>query len=134
MPEPWYFVHSLEHGRIEIQYSPDLSEADQLALKGVFDESPDGMLLFPNSEMPYDVAVTAWTQLLGCPKYDGRRHPGRDPRLPRHLPRPRPRAAADDRLGLNLPIGGSIGLHADPDLQTLTRPANPSPGEACSSS
>ena len=71
MPETWYFVHSMEHGRIEIQYSPDLSEADQLALKGVFDQLPDGMLLFPNSEMPYDVAVTAWTQLLGCPKYDG---------------------------------------------------------------
>ena len=61
----------MEHGRIEIQYSPELSEADQLALKGVFDERPDGILMFPNSEMPYDVAVTAWTQLLGCPKYDG---------------------------------------------------------------
>ena len=71
MPETWYFVHSMEHGRIEIQYSPDLPEDDQLALKGVFDERPDGMLLFPNSEMPYDVAVTAWTQLLGCPKYEG---------------------------------------------------------------
>ena len=71
MPEPWYFVHSMEHGRIEIQYSPELSEADQLALKGVFDQLPDGTLMFPNSEMPYEVAVTAWTQLLGCPKYDG---------------------------------------------------------------
>jgi Protein of unknown function (DUF3105) len=71
MPAPWYFVHSLEHGRIEIQYSPDLSEQDQLALKGVFDEDPAGMLFFPNSDMPYDVAVTAWTQLMGCPKYEG---------------------------------------------------------------
>jgi hypothetical protein len=71
MPDPWYFVHSLEHGRIEIQYSPDLSEQDQLALKGVFDESPAGMLFFPNSEMPYDVAVTAWTQLMGCDTYKG---------------------------------------------------------------
>ena len=71
MPDPWYFVHSLEHGRIEIQYSPDLSEQDQLALKGVFDQQPDGVLFFPNSEMPYDVAVTAWTQLMGCDKYEG---------------------------------------------------------------
>jgi hypothetical protein len=71
MPEPWWFVHSLEHGRIEIQYSPDLPEEDQLALKGVFDQRPDGVLLFPNSEMPYEVAVTAWTQLMGCDKYDG---------------------------------------------------------------
>ena len=71
MPEPWYFVHSLEHGRIEIQYSPDLPEEDQLALKGVFDEAPDGMLMFPNDEMPYEVAVTAWTQLMACDKYEG---------------------------------------------------------------
>jgi hypothetical protein len=64
-------VHSLEHGRIEIQYSPDLPEEDQLAIKGVFDEDPEGMLLFPNSEMPYQVAVTAWTNMLGCDRYDG---------------------------------------------------------------
>jgi hypothetical protein len=70
-PEPWWFVHSMEHGRILIQYSPDLPESDQLALKGVFDQRPDGVLFFPNSEMPYDVAVTAWTQLMGCPKYEG---------------------------------------------------------------
>ncbi|HEY8002099.1 MAG: DUF3105 domain-containing protein [Vicinamibacteria bacterium] len=71
MPDPWYFVHSMEHGRIEIQYSPDLPEQDQLALKGVFDQQPDGVLFFPNTEMPYDVAVTAWTQLMGCDKYEG---------------------------------------------------------------
>jgi hypothetical protein len=71
MPAPWYFVHSLEHGRIEIQYSPDLPEEDQLALKGVFDEDPAGMLMFPNSDMPYEVATTAWTQLMGCDRYQG---------------------------------------------------------------
>jgi hypothetical protein len=71
MPEPVNFVHSLEHGRIEIQYSPDLPEEDQLALKGVFDEDPAGMLFFPNPDMPYEVAVTAWTQLMGCDRYQG---------------------------------------------------------------
>jgi Protein of unknown function (DUF3105) len=71
MPDPWYFVHSLEHGRIEIQYSPDLPEEDQLALKGVFDEKPEGVLFFPNPDMPYEVAVTAWTQLMGCKTYEG---------------------------------------------------------------
>jgi hypothetical protein len=71
MPDPVHFVHSLEHGRIEIQYSPDLPEEDQLALKGVFDESPEGMLFFPNPDMPYEVAVTAWTQLMGCESYEG---------------------------------------------------------------
>jgi hypothetical protein len=71
-PEPIYFVHSLEHGRIVIQYSPDLPEAEQLELKGLFDEDFDGMLLFPNPDMPYDVAATAWTQLIGCENYEGR--------------------------------------------------------------
>jgi hypothetical protein len=64
-------VHSLEHGRVAVQYSPDLSEEDQLALKGVFDESPPGMLLFPNPDMPYAVAATAWRQLIGCETYGG---------------------------------------------------------------
>jgi hypothetical protein len=71
MPLPLDFVHSLEHGRVEIQYSPKLSERDQLALKGVFDEAPDGVLLFPNPKMPYEVGVTAWTQLMGCKRYEG---------------------------------------------------------------
>jgi hypothetical protein len=70
-PQPVRFVHSLEHGRIEIQYAPDLPEKNQLGLKGVFDESPPGMLLFPNPQMPYEVAATAWTQLMGCPTYKG---------------------------------------------------------------
>ena len=71
-PDPIHFVHSLEHGRIEIQYSPDLPKEDQLALKSIFDESPGGMLLFPNPDMPYQVAATAWTQLMGCKRYEGR--------------------------------------------------------------
>lgn len=64
-------VHSLEHGRIAIQYSPDLPEEDQLALKGVFDADRGGVDLFPNADMPYDVAVTAWTNLVGCDTYEG---------------------------------------------------------------
>jgi len=64
------FVHSMEHGRVEIQYSSKLPQDQQLALKGVFDEDPAGMLMYPNDEMPYAVAVTAWRQLLGCPEYN----------------------------------------------------------------
>lgn len=64
-------VHSLEHGRVEIQYSPDLSEEEQLEIKGVFEESPQGVIMFPNPDMPYDVAITAWTQLAGCETYEG---------------------------------------------------------------
>ena len=63
-------VHALEHGRIEIHYSPNLPENQQLALKGVFDQDPNGMLLFPDPDMPYDVAVTAWTNMVVCPTYN----------------------------------------------------------------
>lgn len=59
-------VHSLEHGRIAIQYDPALPEAQQLLLKGVFDADPDGIVMFPNPQMPFDVAVTAWGDLMGC--------------------------------------------------------------------
>jgi hypothetical protein len=71
MPAPIDFVHSLEHGRLEIQYSPDLPEEDQLALKGVFDTMYGATLLFPNEDMPYEVAATTWTNLIGCPTYKG---------------------------------------------------------------
>ena len=60
----------MEHGRIEIHYKPSLPEAQQLALKGVFDADPNGMLLYPDPDMPYDVAVTAWTNEVVCPHYN----------------------------------------------------------------
>ncbi len=69
--EPSYVVHSLEHGRVALQYSPDLSEDEQLELKGIFDESPAGVVFFPNPEMPFEVAATTWTQLIGCETYEG---------------------------------------------------------------
>jgi hypothetical protein len=71
MPEEIDFVHSLEHGRLEIQYGPGLAEKDQLALKGLYDSMYGATLLFPNEKMPYAVAATTWTNLLGCDKYEG---------------------------------------------------------------
>ncbi|HEY8082317.1 MAG TPA: DUF3105 domain-containing protein [Solirubrobacterales bacterium] len=71
MPAEIFMVHSLEHGRMEIQYSPELSEADQLELKGLYDTMYGGTLLFPNENMDYAVAATTWTNLLGCREYKG---------------------------------------------------------------
>jgi hypothetical protein len=71
MPGEIFIVHSLEHGRLQIQYSPDLPEEDQLALKGLYETMYGGALLFPNDRMEYAVAATAWTKLLGCPEYKG---------------------------------------------------------------
>lgn len=71
MPEAINLVHTLEHGRLEIQYAPDLPEEAQLELKGLFDTMYGATLLFPNDEMDYEVAATTWTNLLGCPTYEG---------------------------------------------------------------
>ncbi|MEK6251386.1 MAG: DUF3105 domain-containing protein [Actinomycetota bacterium] len=70
-PKEIFFVHSLEHGRMEIQYSPKLAERDQLALRGLYDTLYGGTLLFPNKQMPYKVAATTWTNLIGCKTYKG---------------------------------------------------------------
>jgi len=71
MPGEIFFVHSLEHGRLEIQYSPELPDEDQLALKGLYDTMYKGTLLFPNQNMDYAVAATTWRNLMGCPEYKG---------------------------------------------------------------
>jgi hypothetical protein len=71
MPAEIGIVHTLEHGRLAIQYSPDLPEPDQLELKGLYDTVFGATLLFPNDRMPYEVAATTWTNLLGCPTYKG---------------------------------------------------------------
>lgn len=71
MPEPIDFVHSLEHGRMEIQYYPDLIEKVQREIKGLYDTMYGATLLFPNNEMNYAVAATTWTNLLGCPGWEG---------------------------------------------------------------
>jgi|SRR5215212_1858622 len=70
-PKALDFVHSLEHGRMEIQYSPDLPEKAQQELIGLYDTMYGATLLFPNDKMPYEVAATTWTNLLGCKEYKG---------------------------------------------------------------
>ncbi|HEY0392446.1 MAG TPA: DUF3105 domain-containing protein [Solirubrobacterales bacterium] len=71
MPQEIDFVHSMEHGRLEIQYSPSLSESAQLELIGLYDTMYGATLLFPNENMPYEVAATTWHNLIGCNEYKG---------------------------------------------------------------
>jgi hypothetical protein len=71
MPRLGMAVHPLEHGRIEVQYKPGTPKHTVDQLEALLAEQDDGyhMLLFENTTgMPYAVAATAWTQLLGCPK------------------------------------------------------------------
>jgi hypothetical protein len=70
-PHLGMLVHTLEHGRIDLQYKPGTPAATVGRLEKLVDELDGGyhMLLFQNeTKMPYEVAATAWGHLLGCPK------------------------------------------------------------------
>jgi hypothetical protein len=67
------YVHSLEHGRIELQYRPDAPARVRAALRSVYDEFTHHMLLFPNNTgMAFEVAATAWQHRLGCMHFNSR--------------------------------------------------------------
>jgi len=68
--ENW--VHSLEHGRVEIQYKPGtpartISQLETLGSEP-FNGSPGYQIMVfqNNTKMTYAVAAVAWTHLLGC--------------------------------------------------------------------
>lgn len=63
-------VHAMEHGRVEIWYSPDLPEEQQLAIKGVFDDDPAGVVLVRDPDLPWAVAASGWTNMVGCKDFD----------------------------------------------------------------
>ena len=65
------YVHSLEHGRIELQYKPGSPATVVNALRAVFEHASGHMLLFPNNTgMEFEVAATAWKHRLGCPRFN----------------------------------------------------------------
>jgi hypothetical protein len=53
-------VHTQEHGRIIIWFKPTLPKAERAALKALFDQDSDKMVLVPRANMPYPVAASAW--------------------------------------------------------------------------
>ena len=72
VPEPGKLVHTLEHGRINVQYKPGTPQ-DVVDKLEAFAAEKTGyhILLYENAtDMDAQVAATAWTQLLTCPRYD----------------------------------------------------------------
>jgi hypothetical protein len=73
-PRPENWVHSLEHGRVILQYR--LGSTHVAALEAIFGEDEHHMLLMPNNTgMPYEVAAIAWRNSLVCKTYDARAAP-----------------------------------------------------------
>lgn len=67
--ENW--VHSLEHGRITIQYGPNtpkrtIDELETVASEKLNDTEAYKTLTFQNPALPYAVSVVAWDHFLGC--------------------------------------------------------------------
>ena len=69
-PELGKLVHTLEHGRIDIQYKKGTPATTVAQLETLYNEMDGGyhLLLFENgTDMPFAVAATAWDKQLGCP-------------------------------------------------------------------
>ena len=77
-PAKEHWVHTLEHGRIEIQYAPGITTHQREQLETVGSEKFNGtpgyhVLVFQNNtNMPYKVAAVAWTHVLGCKTFNPR--------------------------------------------------------------
>jgi hypothetical protein len=72
-PKLGMLVHTLEHGRIDVQYKPGTSAQDVKKLEALLAEQNEGyhMLLFENTtNMNAAVAATAWTHSLTCPEFN----------------------------------------------------------------
>jgi hypothetical protein len=70
-PNLGMLVHTLEHGRIDVQYKPGTPAKAVKQLEALLAEQNDGyhMLLFENTTgMDAQVAATAWTHSLTCPE------------------------------------------------------------------
>jgi hypothetical protein len=70
-PNLGMLVHTLEHGRINVQYKKGTPPTDVARLEALLAEQNDGyhMLLYENTTgMEPAIAATAWTQSLTCPK------------------------------------------------------------------
>jgi hypothetical protein len=69
-PSLGQLVHTLEHGRINIQYKKGTPAGDVAKLEALYQDENEGfhMLLYENtSGMDAQVAATAWTHSLTCP-------------------------------------------------------------------
>jgi Protein of unknown function (DUF3105) len=68
VPELGQLVHTLEHGRINLQYKPGTPENTVLQLEALLAETEGyHMLLYENTTgMDAQIAATAWTHSLTC--------------------------------------------------------------------
>lgn len=77
-PAKEHWVHTLEHGRVIVQYRPGTDDATIQKLVAVSQEPLKGssdyhvLIMQNNTDMRYAVAAVAWTHVLGCPRMNDR--------------------------------------------------------------
>jgi hypothetical protein len=77
-PAPENWVHTLEHGRIILQYKPGTPERVRSQLETLFNEDVQGrsgyhmVLLENNTEMDAQVAAVSWTRSITCDEINDR--------------------------------------------------------------
>lgn len=63
-------VHNLEHGGVIIHYGDKVDAATRAQLRAFYDDSPNAMLLAPLPKLGNKIALTAWTHLATCERFD----------------------------------------------------------------
>lgn len=70
-PGDEHLVHALEHGRVIYWFKPNAPASVRGALHALYNEDKALVVLTPaDRPMPYQVAASAWTHVLGCPTYN----------------------------------------------------------------
>ncbi len=63
-------VHNLEHGGVIVQYGDKVPQSTVSQLVDFYESSPNAMLLAPLPKLGAKIALTAWTRLATCTRYD----------------------------------------------------------------
>lgn len=77
-PAPESLVHTLEHGRVVLQYGPRTPDDQRRALEGLVGEPVKGspgyhtILVQNNTRMRAALAATTWTRSITCARIDDR--------------------------------------------------------------
>lgn len=64
-------VHNLEHGGIVVHFK-DLPDSEAEALEDLADETPSGLVSYPDEEIDKPIAMAAWGHLETCERYNER--------------------------------------------------------------
>lgn len=80
-PAPWDFyeeaidsqvrvVHNLEHGGIVVQWGSRVPSSTVEQLRSFWQDSPNAMLMAPLPRLGNKIALTAWTHLAACTRFN----------------------------------------------------------------